>query len=205
MIQNRKNSINIKGLTPRAGLFLLLAFGVAGCLKPKGTSACPASQTAATAGSEVGVMDPALGSGALAQSFTVPSLTTVLSVQLELSVIGSIDTAQTLTLNIVPDIGGSPDTNIISSGSLPIRNIIPGAPTFYAINLSSAQLRPGSRYWLVLSGSYAASSTNQVRWSSSNTSVNPYPNGSALYQDGTGWTNALLGPLQDFVFKIGSC
>ena len=202
----QKNLIQNKPILASIALLALFGFAETGCAKKNNLlAACPLTQPIATAGSEVGVMDPILGSDALAQSFKVTNKTTLDTLQLHLSVIGAVSTGQTMTLNIVADTNGTPDTAILSSGSLPIRNIIPGAAKFYSFSVSSIALLPKTTYWLVLSGSYPASSTDQVRWSSSFTSVDNYPDGFAVYKLGSGWTAGNLGPLRDFTFKLGSC
>jgi hypothetical protein len=186
-------------------LCFLAAMGLAatGCGKQK-QKECTVLQTTPTTGAEVGLRDTTLANDELAQSFLSKSTQTVDTVQLHLVRVGTLGVGETITVVIVEDVNSLPDATILASGSYPVR-LIGTTAAFYSIPISSLDLANGKKYWIRLSGSYAVSNTNLIKWSSTNNNSDAYTDGLGMYEVLTTGVWSLLGNLRDFVFKVGNC
>lgn len=166
---------------------------------------CSVSQLVETPNETVGIADTALGGDELAQSFKVSEDKEVNTIALKLIKLGTLAAANTLTVTIVADSGtDTPDTTVLTSGSLSVANIGTSATQFYSVTISSINLKKNTKYWLRVKASYAASTTNLIKWASNTSNV--LPDDRALYETAIAenWNTTAIGTLRDFVFSIGT-
>lgn len=145
----------------------------------------------------------------LAQSFKAPSNASLTKVSVNLKLNGTIPDAEyyNVTLRIVDNSSGMPDSNLTVGGStvsssIKASNLTNGDNVF---SLSSAvSITSGTTYWVVLSADYPQSSVDYISWNAYQGSSNNYSDGSAWYYDlNTGsFSNTLIGSLRDFMMLV---
>lgn len=139
----------------------------------------------------------------LAQQITVGgSNITINEVGLYLRLIGVLDkrNAETLTMTIETNSAGAPSGTPVTNGTSTTVEPYKINPNYEWVSFpfsSNVSLTASTVYWIVLSGTYTASTSNYVDWAIDTTS-GAYAGGDAATYDGTTWSGVAAN---DFMFS----
>lgn len=210
------------------GMIALGALALNGCSKSNSNSCTLTSYTTAAAPAEetaIGISNESTPNTQLGQTFMITSSTTgstssVASVSLYLSKVGSSFStnagANTITVQLQGNTAGTtgssatPDSSLFSSSSVTVDalDIPANGPTLVKFAFPSAvSIDNNKSYWIVVSASYlnSVTSANYIAW-------NENTSGTTLYGEGLGyyytyssgpWTE--LGSEGYFQFIVASC
>lgn len=197
---------------------LILALITPGCaelLEDGGTASdytTVLSFTQETSGAEIGLGDlnpNSIKGVSVAQSIQLPVDDTVIAVTLKLRRTGSFpsNSEHTVSLSIETDSSDHPSGTRVEShtpATLLVRNIGTTAASYNFVLPVRISLSANTTYWIRLTASYPASTSNYIVWYGNDSSTNGYSNGNTIYETEVSgqWSRNLIGTLRDMVFTL---
>jgi len=178
-----------------------LVLGLMGCARSESVASCFVSHSAALSSSSVNLNFNPPFMDELAQSFEMPTSETVSKVHLKLSKLGS--PTENIVVTVETDLAGAPSgvlVNGLATKTMDVEDVADGAWVTFEF-ASSFSLTKNTTYWIVLRGTYPASSVNLIRWDGEST--NEYEDGQALVETTLPDNWQADATARDFFFRVG--